>query len=236
MSLNMSAMRKAALPGCAILALAGVVRADVTGTAKFEGEPPKRMVVKMDADPKCDHIRAGKKAGTEDTIVSKEGQVQNVFVYVKAGLEGKKFDTPAEHVTIDQHGCQYTPHVLGIMVGQTLDVKSSDETLHNIHCLAKDNGEFNFAQPAPGVREKSFRKPEKAVKFKCDVHPWMNAYIWVMDNPYFAVSDKAGAFTIKGLPDGAYTLGAWHETFGEQEAKIEVKGGAATADFTFKAK
>lgn len=236
MMLNTSLMRKAAAPICAMLALGAIAGADVTGAAKFEGDPPKRKKIKMDADAKCVHLAGEKGAGTEDAIVSKEGQVKNVFVYVKAGLEGKEIPAAgAEPAELDQKGCMYSPHVQGIRVGQTLNIKSSDETLHNIHCLAKDNGEFNFAQPSPGVREKSFRKPEKAIKLKCDVHPWMGAFIWVMEHPYFAVTEKDGTFAIKGLPDGSYTIGAWHESFGEQEGKVDVKGGAATVDFTFKA-
>jgi hypothetical protein len=210
--------------------------ADVTGVVKLDGEAPKRSVIKMDADANCVKIHGDKKVGTEDVIVSKDGQVKDVFVYVSKGLEGKKFDPPAEAATIDQRGCMYIPHVQGIMVKQTLNIVNSDATLHNIHALAKENPEFNFGQPQPGTREKVFQKVETPIHFKCDVHPWMSAFVFVLDHPHFAVSERDGGFTIKGLPDGDYTLTAWHEKFGTLEQAIKVAGGSATAEFTFKAK
>ncbi len=227
----------AALALGALCALpAGARAGNVSGVCKFEGEAPKRTVIKMDANPDCMKIHGDHKVGTENAIVSKEGQVQNVFVYVKTGLEGKKFDPPAEPAMIDQKGCMYTPHVQGIMVEQKFNIVSSDPTLHNIHALAKVNPEFNVSQPTPGTRDKVFHKAEMPIKFKCDVHAWMGAYVFVMDNPFFSTSAKDGSFTIKGLPDGEYTLAAWHEEFGTQEAKIKVAGGdVANTNFTFKA-
>lgn len=197
---------------------------NVSGAVSFTGEAPKRTVVKMDADPKCAAIHGDKKVGSEDAIVSKDGKVANVFVYLKEGVKGK-FTPPTTPGEIDQNGCMYSPHVQGVMVDQPFNIKNSDPTLHNIHCLAKVNPEFNFGQPQPGTKDKVFRKAEAPVKFKCDVHPWMSAYVFVMEHPFFGVSGKDGGFTIKDVPDGEYTLAAWHEKFGEQTAKIKVAGG-----------
>ena len=220
----------------AMLAMPVAARAgNVSGSVSFQGEAPKRTVIKMDADPKCAAIHGDKKVGSEDAIVSKEGKVANVFVYLKDGVKGK-FPTPTAPAEIDQNGCMYIPHVQGVMVDQPFNIKSSDPTLHNIHCLGKVNPEFNFGQPQPGVKDKVFHKAEAPIKFKCDVHPWMSAYVFVMENPFFAVSGKDGAFAIKDVPDGEYTLAAWHEKFGEQTAKIKVAGGELKdQNFTFSA-
>lgn len=207
----------------------------VRGVAIYAGERPRRKVIKMDADPTCQKIHAGKKVGSEGAIVSRTGRIANIFVYVKTGLPNRKPVAPDSPAELDQRGCLYRPHVQGIMVGQTLKIRNSDTTLHNINCQAKVNPVFNFGQPTPSVRERIFRKPEAAIKFKCDVHPWMNAWLFVMDHPYFAVTGRDGSFSIPDLPPGDYTLAAWHEKFGEIEIPLSItKGQAAAADFTFK--
>ncbi len=225
----------AALSLVALAALPGATfAANVTGKAKFEGERPRRFVIKMDADPKCAAIHGETRVPTEDAIVDREGNLQNVFVYIKSGLGDKKFDPPSTPAKIDQVGCIYVPHVQGMMVNQNLEIVNSDPTAHNIHCLAKTNPEFNFGQTVPGTQIKVFRRSEEAVKFKCDIHPWMGAFIFVLEHPFFAVSEKDGSFTIKDLPDGKYTLAAWHEKYGEQTVEITVSGADVTQDFTFK--
>jgi plastocyanin len=162
----------------------------------------------------------------------------NVFVYVKSGLAGKKFPTPATAVAFDQKGCTYHPHILGMMVNQKLEIKNSDETLHNVHSLPKNSKQFNIAQPKKGMKmTQTFDKPEVMVKVKCEVHNWMSAYIGVLDHPFFAVSNDKGAFEIKNLPAGEYELEAWHEKYGTKTMKVSV--GAAdtkTADFSYQAK
>ncbi len=206
----------------------------VRGVAIFQGDRPRRTIIKMDADPTCQKIHAGKKVGSEGEIVSSTGRIANVFVYVKEGLSGYILAGPSLTAELDQRGCVYRPHVQGIMVGQTLNIRNSDTTLHNINCQAANNPGFNFGQPTPGVRERVFRKPEPAIKFKCDVHPWMNAWLFVMDHPYFAVTERDGSFAIPDLPPGDYTLAAWHEKFGEIENPVSIaEGQATTADFTF---
>ncbi len=167
-------------------------------------------------------------------MISDEGKVKNVIVYVQDGLKEKAYEPPAEKAVLDQRGCMYHPHVMTVMAGQTITVRNSDDTLHNIHSWARKQRAFNFPQPKKGMeRDVSFKRPE-IVKFKCDVHPWMLAYIGVFDHPYHAVTDTQGAATIDKLPPGDYTLTAWHEELGELEEKITVKEGEQTAvTFTY---
>jgi plastocyanin len=169
-------------------------------------------------------------------LVSASGGVQNAFVYVKAGLDPEySFKVPAEPAVLDQKGCIYTPRVVGVMTGQPLDVVNSDQTLHNVHALPRENQEFNQGQRLKGERmTKSFSVPEVMVRFKCDVHGWMAAYVGVMAHPFFAVTDADGRYEIKGLPPGEYTLAIWHEKLGTQEQKITVGAKQTqTADYTF---
>lgn len=208
----------------------------VKATAKFSGdERPRRTVVKMDADAFCKGAHS-KKVGTEDYLIDKEsGAIKNVMVYIKDGLGDAKFEPPAEKKELDQQGCMYIPHVMTIQVGQTLDIKNNDDTLHNIHSFPEKQRPFNFAQPKKGdVKEEVFKR-EEIVKVKCDVHPWMSAYIGVFDNPYHGVTAEDGTATIEDLAPGKYTFAAWHEEFGEvtQEVTVE-EGKTAEVEFTFK--
>lgn len=205
----------------------------VSGSAVFIGaEKPSRTEIKMGADPFCAKHNAGKKIGTEDFLINKDRQIKNVFVYLSAGVTGKS-EPPKESVLLDQVGCMYVPHVVGVQVNQPLSIKNSDETLHNVHCLSKANPEFNFGQPTKdSVKDKTFRKVEKGVKIKCDVHPWMGAWLFVLDHPYFAVTDAEGKFTIPNVPAGKYTVTAWHEKLGETSKEIEV-GDADVAGLSF---
>lgn len=207
----------------------------VTGTIKFEGEKPKLKPIMMDQDPVCVKKHSSP-VHAEDGEVNADGTLPNVFVYVKDGADKYSFPTPADQVTLDQDGCMYKPHVIGIMVGQDLHVISSDPTTHNIHPMPVDNREWNQSQ-APGAApiDQKFARPEVMIPVKCNQHPWMRAYIGVMKTPFFAVTGTDGTFTLKGLPPGDYTIGAWTATFGQQEEKVTVPSkGTATADFTFK--
>jgi len=227
----------------AVMILASVMaRADdnasITGKAVFDGPAPKAKKIKTDADPQCAAMHADSPLMSEDAEVGAGGGLQNVFVYVKSGVTGDH-PCPKEPVTINQKGCHYDPHVFGMHTGQLLLIKNSDDTLHNIHAMPDTdktgNKDFNNAQPASAADlKKTFQKPEVMVKFKCDVHPWMSAYVGVLDHPFFAVTGADGTFTIKGLPAGDYEVEAWHEKFGTQTAKIKVGAGEAkTADFKF---
>lgn len=147
----------------------------------------------------------------EDLLLDAEGRVKNAFVAITKGLEGRTFKPPAEEVLLDQKRCVYAPHVLGVQVGQKLRIRNSDEVLHNIHGEGFMNPGFNKAQPAGHDEVRVFQTPELMFQMKCDIHPWMSAHIGVMEHPYFAVSDAAGRFEIKGLPAGKYSLTIWHE-------------------------
>lgn len=220
----------------AALLLVPAARAgDVSGTALYDGDnPPTRKVIKFDADPKCAALHT-KKRGTENVIISKTKKIKNVFVYVKE-ISGD-FPASTEAVIIDQKGCEYKPHVFGMQRTQALTIRNSDGFMHNIHFLGGDNREFNKGQPVAGDMEQKFRRVQIGGKFKCDVHPWMNAYVHILDHPFFAVSNSKGEFKIEGLPAGKYTLVAWHEELGTVEKEIEVGGDALEGvDFAFEGK
>ena len=219
--------------GFIFLISSNVYAVNITGTVKFTGTAPENETLAMNADPTCVAAHSGP-IKAETVIVNGNGALKNVFVYVKEGLEGKTFPPPASAMTIDQKGCMYSPHVFGIQVGQTLEIVNSDSTLHNIHSLAEKNKQFNLGMPIQGMKlTKKFEAPEVMVKMKCDVHPWMSAYIGVLPHSFYAVTDDQGNFQIKDLPDGEYTFEAWHEKYGTQTQKITVSGSDATTSFTF---
>ena len=205
--------------------------ATVTGTIKFEGAAPKPRKIDMSQDPACSGGM-----GLTETVVSEGGNLANVFVYVKDGLGDRSFDIPNAPATIDQHGCHYVPHVLGVMTGQTIEILNSDPTTHNIHPSPKNNKEWNESQAPKGTPlEKVFAREEIMLPVKCNQHPWMKMYVSVVKNPFFSVSAKDGKFSITGLPPGKYTIAAVHETLGEQIMQVEVgPKESKTADFSFK--
>ncbi len=209
--------------------------ATVTGKVTFTGTPPPAQQVKLSADPYCEKANPGLKTETE--VVGSDGSIGNVFVYVKDGLGNRTFPTPSEPVVLDQKGCHYAPHVLGIQIGQPLQIVNSDDTLHNVHGLAKSNREFNQGQPIQGMKmTHTFSTKEVMIPFKCDVHGWMNAWIGVLDHPYYAVTSTDGTFSLKGLPPGTYTIEAWHEKLGTQTQTVTVgEKDTKNLAFTFKA-
>jgi plastocyanin len=210
--------------------------AEVKGKIAFEGVAPAKTVIKADADPTCKTLHPdGIEA--DSIIVNANGTLKNVFVYVKEGLPvGKTYDAPKDAVKLDQHGCQYSPKVLGIQVNQPLEIINSDDTLHNVHALSKNSKEFNIGMPIKGMKlKKSFTKAEVMIKVKCEVHPWMGAWVGVLDHPFYAVSGDDGSFAIKDLPAGEYTIEAWHEKYGAQTQKITVSDATPEVTFSFKA-
>ncbi|HAA75346.1 TPA: hypothetical protein DCE37_09520 [Candidatus Latescibacteria bacterium] len=217
----------------ALIASGSAYAGDVSGTISWDGKVPGRKELKMQADPVCASKHTGKVL-SDKVVVNDNNTLLNVFVYVSKGLEGKSFDTPAEPVVLDQAGCIYTPKIMGVMAGQKIKVLNNDGTLHNVHPKPKVNKEFNLAMPKfMKVKEISLEKPEVMIPVRCDVHPWMSAHIGVTSHPFFDVSDGTGAFTLKGMPAGSYTVTAWHEVFGSKSVEVTVADGAATADFTY---
>jgi plastocyanin len=207
----------------------------VTGKVNYSGPPAVRRPISMDSTPACARQHATPVL-SEELLVSANGEVQNVFVWVKSGLPEFQWTPPSAPVTIDQVGCIYTPHVAGVMVGQGVEFLNSDPTNHNIHPLPTVNREWNRSQPPSGEPiVQSFDKVELGLPIKCNVHPWMRTYVNVSPHPFFAVTGPDGSFEIKGLPPGQYTLEAWHETLGTLEIPVTVTQGAANAaTFEFK--
>jgi len=209
--------------------------ATLTGLVKFEGAAPKMNNIQMSADPYCQSQHSSAPATDEDVVVGAGGELANVFVYIK-DIKGN-FPAPSTPVVLDQKGCQYHPHVHAVMVGQPLQIKNDDATLHNVHAMPAVNSQFNEGQPVQGmVSTKKFDKAEiTPFKVKCDVHGWMKSYMAVMPHPFYAVSETNGTFTIPNLPPGQYTVVAWHEKYGQQEQQVTVGAKESKAlSFTFK--
>ena len=207
---------------------------NITGTIMLEGTPPAAETIRMNSDPNCEN-EAGDDNQSEYYVVGDSGGLANVFVYVREGLEGRSFPTPSEPVTLNQDGCRYRPHVFGVQVGQTLQIVNSDATLHNIHATPSVNEEFNMGQPIEGMSfDRTFSAAEIMVPFQCDVHGWMNAFVGVLEHPFFATTGPDGAFDISGLPPGDYVIETWHEELGTQTQNVTVdEAGTADLSFTF---
>lgn len=207
----------------------------ISGTLVYIGKKPAPTLIDIGQDPSCASAHKGK-AYDESLVVDNKGHLGNAFVYIKNGLEGKAFEVPASPVVIDQSGCWFHPRVLGIMVGQELKVTNSDPVTHNIHPVAVTNREWNHSQgPGDAPLERRFSKPEVMIPVKCNIHGWMHAYIGVVENPYFAVTNADGSFTIGNLPSGTYTVAVWHEKLGTQEQQVTVRPKGDTAvRFSFK--
>ncbi|RMH23039.1 MAG: TonB-dependent receptor [Acidobacteria bacterium] len=217
---------------CLLLTTGAAVAGTITGKVTYEGAIPKLPPVQMNADPQC--AAKHSEPVPSDMLVLGEGNgMKYIFVQVKNPPAGDH-KPPAEPVVIDQVGCRYEPHVAGVMVGQKLLFKNSDGILHNVHGTPAKNSEFNIGMP-PVLKEKdvTLNQPEPLFPVKCDVHPWMNAYVAVMSHPYFAVTGDDGTFKIDGVPAGTYTVEVWHERLGTKSAEVTVDGsGTATVNFT----
>jgi hypothetical protein len=209
---------------------------DIVGKITVKGTPPPERDIPM--DPACGKIHPTKK--TRLYVVGSNGELADTFVYVKEGLSGKQFPVPAEPKLLDQIGCEYVPYVSGLQANQKLLVRNSDPLLHNVHPTpaVAGNKESNLAQlPKSKDLEFTFAKEEQFLRFKCDVHPWMFAYVTVLNHPFYAVTGKDGTFKITGLPPGKYTIEAAHRKAGKQTMEITVEEkGAKDANFVFEAK
>ena len=213
---------------------------DITGTITLKGTPPpEKEITQIKDDANCGKLHT-ETVKTRFFVVGGKGELADVFVTLK-GISGKSTGASAEPIVVDQKGCEYTPYVMACQTGQKIVVKNSDPVLHNIHATptATGNTEENKAQmPGGADLNFTFRTAENFLRFKCDVHPWMFAYVNVVDHPYFAVSGKDGSFTIKNVPPGKYTLVAMHRKAAPAgvEKEIEVTGDGAKADFTLEVK
>lgn len=207
----------------------------ITGSVSFEGAAPATRKISMDQDAVCSAAHPG--GGVPEDFVITDGKLANVFVYVKSGAEKYSFAVPSTEVELDQQGCLYTPHVVGVMANQKLKIMTKDPTTHNIHPLPKVNPEWNETQPAGAAPiEKSFARPEVLIPVKCNQHPWMKAFVGVVKNPFFAVSSKNGSFELNGLPPGDYEIEAVHEKLGTQTMKVTVGAKESKAiEFKFNA-
>jgi len=215
-------------PGLAVAA------SSINGTITFDGKVPPLKPLAMDADPACAKKHSAP-VPNEMLVLGNGNTMGNIMVWVSKGLPaGKTWPAPKTPVTLDQKGCQYVPHVQGIMVGQAYKILNSDGILHNVHALPKINRGFN--RPMPGnVKEATatFDKAEPMFQIKCDVHPWMNAYLGAFTHPFFSATGTDGKYTISGLDPGTYEITAWHERLGTQTATVTV-GANETKSQNFK--
>ncbi len=212
--------------------------ARIAGSVNFAGKPPRSRAIDMaGADEKCAAAHGGKRVKPDTVVVNDNGTLRNAFVWVKTGVEDWSFPTPEGDALLDQHGCVYQPHVQGMRTGQSLSIRTSDPTAHNVHGYATVNRPFNRSQPAGAANvEIRMRKSEASppMKVKCDIHPWMNAYVAVVDHPFFAVTGADGSFAFAKLPAGTYTIAAWHEKYGVIEQTVTIADNEAKAvDFDY---
>lgn len=216
----------------ALAILPGAESGAIKGKVTFEGDPPKERPIRMGGDPKCEQIHKGDPMTTQDFVVGADKGLKWVFVYLKEGVEGE-FTPPADPVVLDQQGCQYNPHVWGVMVGQKVILKNSDPLLHNVHIIPRTNKEINIGQPVPTEDEHVFTDPEQMVTIKCDIHNWMYSFAGVMAHPFYATTTDDGSFEIKDVPPGTYKLAFWHRRMGEQIVDVTVAEGDLAQDFKF---
>lgn len=208
----------------------------VSGKVVFAGKPKKPKKIDTSSDPFCSAAHGDEPLRSE-AFVSKEVEGEHRLQWVFVSIEGVtgEFKAPETPALLDQVGCRYVPHVLWVMVGQKLKIRSSDATTHNIKAQPKSNKEFNITQSKKGEEtEVCFDKPERAISVSCNVHTWMQGFIFVTPHPFNAVTDENGTFEIKGVPAGKYKIKAWHETLGEREQDLTVEEGKSVSDIVFK--
>jgi len=207
----------------------------ITGRVKFVGQAPPNAAIDMGEEPDC-KAKYPTAPRAEVVTVNANGTLANVLVYVKAGLPADAtYPAPTTPVVLDQNGCIYHPHVIGVVVNQPLEIRNSDPLLHNIKSLSKLNRPFNISQPGAGMKlTRTFATPEVPIPLECNVHGWMHAFLGVFAHPFFAVTGAEGTFTLSGLPPGTYTIATWQEKYGPQEATVTVGAGETkTVDVTY---
>ncbi len=206
----------------------------VTGTVRFEGMPPAAEVVDMTGDDYCVEAHGGESPSVSSVRVGASGGLADVAVYVTEGVRGE-YETPGEEVLLDQSGCMYDPLVLPLQAGQTLVIRNSDATLHNVHAFPEVNRGFNIGQPLKGLESrKVFADPELPIRVACDIHGWMETTVLVLDHPFWATTGEDGGFSLADLPPGDYVVEARHPTLGTQTQRVTVLADQPVAlEFTF---
>jgi plastocyanin len=206
----------------------------ISGRVLFKGDAPVMPLIDMSSNPQCER-QHHKPQKAETVVVNSNRTLRNVFIWIKEGLPAARWTPPAQAAQLDQNGCVYEPHVLGIMEGQQLEILNNDPVNHNVHAESRINPAWNESQPPRAEHKfKRFDSAEVLFPVTCSVHPWMRSYIGVSPHPYFAVTGDDGSFTLKEVPPGTYTIEAVHEKFGKKEGKLTLApNGAATLDFTY---
>lgn len=205
----------------------------ISGTVYLEGTSPVFPPINMQSEPGCVKANAPR-ASAPYMLAGANGALANIVVYVKDGLNRYNFTPPRTPVLLDQKGCMYEPRVVALMTNQPLEIRNSDATIHNVHAMPKINREWNKAERGGGVAlQTSFPRPELAIPFMCNVHPWMRAFVFVFDHPYFSVTSSDGRFALKNLPPGSYTVEAWQEKLGTQ-SQVVVIGPRESKEVSFR--
>jgi plastocyanin len=202
-------------------------RGTIKGHVRLVGNIPGNPQIRMGMDPKCSQANAGRRVVQEIVAATADGSLGNVFVKLQGSFPATP--VPNDPITIDQHGCVYSPRVAGVRVGQALQIRNSDALMHNVHGLSDRGNDFNVSEPSAGmVQAFHLKSDESMLKIKCDIHSWMTAFVGVVSHPYFAVSTPQGGFEIANVPAGTQTIEAWHERFGTLTQTVRVKPGTTT--------
>ena len=205
--------------------------ATISGTVSYSGAAQSEPI-DMSGEPEC--AKKHSSAPVRRIVAVNDNKLANVFVYVKEGLPQRSWPAGGEAPVLDQDGCEYRPHVLGVRTGQDMVIKNSDGLLHNINAKPTTNRGFNVGQPTNMETKRQFTQQEIMIPVTCEVHGWMHAYIGVVDHPYYAVTGEDGTFTLQGLPPGTYTVEAWHEKLGTKTMQVTVAAQETKpADFSF---
>jgi len=205
----------------------------IKGHVRLSGKSPGNTIIRMGIDPKCGSINAGKRVIQESVVTSADGGLKNAFVKLQGTFP--QTPVPRQPVVLDERGCVYVPRVLGMRVGQTLQIRNDDPLVHNVHSSSDHKNDINVAQATSGIVSEFRPKSEEVmITFGCDVHRWMKAYVGVVSHPYFAVSGDGGTFEIDNVPAGTQTVQVWHEAYGMLSKTVRVQGGAiANIDFSY---
>ena len=218
--------------GSAIGGEAAPRRGTIRGHVRLTGVPPENSPLRLRADPMCVKAHGDNPAVQETVVAGPDGSLANVFVQLRGSFP--ETPAPATPVAIDQRGCIYSPRMVGIQIGQPLQIRNSDPGLHNVHGVSAGRDGFNVGQPMAGIVNEFRFKDEGILRLQCDVHTWMIAFVGVVSHPYFAVTDTTGTFELRNVPAGTYTIQAWHELFDMVASGVRVEaGGLADVDFTY---